>query len=103
MESTLAPTSKRTETPPRLVFPCSWFPEDGIGGKCPEDVATLHVEIPIGAGDENPTWSISLEAAVDELIWHNTEFGNDVRGGACVKLAARLRELADKLETAVAR
>lgn len=80
--------------PPELWFPCGWITNDGVGGKCPDDLATLYVTLSLGANiDENVCWSISLEDVVDDLIELS---GNE--DGICSKVAARLRELANKLD-----
>jgi hypothetical protein len=95
--------------PPSLDFPINWAigkrPSDGRGGPPPSDPVTLYVDLPLGAGEENAcSYSCSLEAVVDDLIdGHKNHIGKidnieaiEIMG----KIAARLRELAAKLDDA---
>jgi len=86
------------DRPPKLFFPFSFRDGDGFGGKCPDDFATVYVSLPLGAtSDECVCWSISLEAAVDDMLQtSNPDAPFD-------KIAARLRELADKLQWGINR
>ena len=93
------------ETPPSLSLPFGWTDSDGIGGNCPDDPATLYLGLPLGETDDCVYWSISLERVIDDLIGliesgdiHKVE--GEVGHAKCFKIAARLRELADKLENA---
>lgn len=95
------------EDPPYIYFPIEWGDNDGINGPRIIDPATLYVSMPLGATEEHVIWSVSLESAVDSLIEIN-EAGRDgplreEGSEAATKLAARLRELATKLDDAVKR
>jgi len=78
--------------PPHLWFAAMWGDRDGVGGKCPDDVTTLYLGLPLGCGEDKVCWSISLGALVDDMI----DLGGTTNTYS--NLAARLRELADKLE-----
>jgi hypothetical protein len=88
--------------PPDLEFAAGWN-SDFEG-----DPATMHVQLPLGANeDDGPTYALSLEASVDDVIFsHQTSKTGKVEGPEgqqiCRSIAARLRELAAKLETACA-
>ena len=85
------------EYPPHLWFPVMWCDGDGVGGKCPDDAATLYLGLHLGASDNSVCWSISLEDIVDDMIEDSTPVDDPK---PFIKLAARLRELADKLDKA---
>ena len=98
--------------PPTLSFPFEWSSEgaiagggDGRGGPAPTDPCMIYVDLPLGKDDAACSFACSLEGAVDSVIdlYHSYpatrkvhEEGHEV----CLKIAARLRELAAKLEQA---
>jgi hypothetical protein len=92
------------ERPPELNLPCTWWPDsDGVGGKCPDDPATLYLGLPLGeTEDDYVYWALSLESVVDDLIdsivTPTTEMVDGDSRVICNKLATRLREIADKLD-----
>jgi len=94
------------ETPPQLELPIAWGPDDdGCNGPCPTDPVMLYVSLPLGrTQDENVNFACSLEGAIDRLIeLHENPDGNVFNPGSqeiCGQVAARLRELADKLDKA---
>lgn len=95
------------EHPPQLDFPVMWGPDsDGWGGKCPDDPVTLYVSLPLGEEEDDCViYACSLEGAVDDLIdghiTPSTGKITDDEGQVIMrKVAARLRELADKLDNA---
>jgi hypothetical protein len=103
------------DDPPSLYFPFKYGigedPNDGLNGPPVADPATVYVSVPLGAhSDERCYYGISLEAAVDDIIESHVSWRDGHRGkihGAeeqamCRKIAARLRELAAKLEDACA-
>ena len=95
------------ETPPTLSLPFAWGHDDGLGGKRVEDPATLHMGLALGEDtDEHVYWEISLEKCIDDLIWLNASGDIGKCEGdsrvICNTLAARLRELATKLDDACA-
>jgi hypothetical protein len=88
--------------PPTLSFPALWGDGDGSGGPPPTDPAELRVGIGLGLSDDHCEYSLSLEAAVDDVIdYYVTSTGKAIEEGAevCSKIAVRLRELAAKLES----
>lgn len=98
-----------TADPPKLSFPQEWGrDDDGRGGKPPDDPATLYVDLPLGATeDDHCSWACSLEEAVDSVIelHERLESGKifDEEGHAiALAIAKRLHELAKKLEDACA-
>ena len=98
------------EYPPYLHFPFMWAvgepAGDGSGGLPVSDPAMLYVGLPLAAGgDDWCQYACSLEGAVNGLIdtCANPQTGKieDAEGREiCIKVAARLRELADKLDAA---
>jgi hypothetical protein len=93
------------ENPPRISFPFEWgFESDGNGGPGVVDPATVYVELTLSPSDDACCYSVSLKAVVDELIEDHRAGGDgplDDEGKAVVtKLAGRLRELADRLDSA---
>jgi hypothetical protein len=101
-----------SRAPPRLSLPIQWAwgdeeSQDGFGGPAPSDPAMLYVTLPLGPDEEGVNYACSLEVAVDDLIDlhedRETEKIMDADGcGIAGKVAARLRELADKLDAACA-
>jgi hypothetical protein len=93
--------------PPTIDLPFMWRDGDGLGGKCPDDPAMLYVCLPLGADvDSSPYWAISLESVVDDFIdgivsRDTLKIEGDEKETAHL-LAARLRELAQKLDDACA-
>jgi hypothetical protein len=94
------------ENPPRIELAFGWSDIPDPKEK-PVDPATLDILLPLGKdGDENPTYRISLEAAVDFVLMIQSEGGHgeivsDREGqDTCRAIAKRLRELADKLDAA---
>jgi hypothetical protein len=96
------------ENPPELSFGRDWGidGEDGYGGPQPSDAATVYVGLPLGPEDNYVVYSLSLEAAVDEVLeLHFQPLDSTISEHgqlACRAIAARLRELAAKLEGACA-
>jgi hypothetical protein len=105
------------DQPPDIHLPITWdFGEaenrnDGHGGDIPNDPLMLYVSLPLGADDGNGNeviYGLSLEAVVDELIdGHTAGDSNKIvddeeQRSILVRVAARLRELADKIDTALA-
>lgn len=99
------------KTPPSMFLPWMWGPDsDGLKGEGVDDPITMYVCVPLGAysDDEGVTFSISLEALIDDYI------DGESNGPECVKMyeaesikkaqavIRRLREVADKLEKACA-
>jgi hypothetical protein len=84
------------KNPPHAWFPCAWCRnnEDGVGGKCPDDLATLYFGVPLGPTEDEVCWSISLEKVIAEFIEVSDQ--RHVYTG----LAGRLRELAKMLDDA---
>ncbi len=96
--------------PPRLDFPIAWdfgeHPSDGRSGPPPSDPAMLYLELPFAnSDDESVCFSVSLEDVIDDLIdgsmSHVSKKVEDAKAQIiCARLAARLRELANKLDNA---
>lgn len=91
------------EDPPHLCFPTLWATEDGkgsdgIGGPPPEDPATLYLTLPLaGEQFEGPVYQISLEEVVNDMIEDKL---SGIWAVPARKIASRLRELADKIDSA---
>lgn len=101
------------EEPPFVTLPFLWAsgpkPSDGYGGPAPTDPLMLYVSLPLADDAEtiDPCcFALPLEAAIDDVIdgfenpsTHRVEEeeGREV----CLKIAARLRALADKLDAAI--
>jgi hypothetical protein len=81
------------EDPPHLWFAAMWGDQDGVGGKSPDDVTTLYLGLNLGAGEDSVCWSVSLEELINDTIKDGF-----INPDTPKKLAARLRELADKLD-----
>jgi len=67
------------------------------------DPVMLHVDLPLGPTENPCTWEVSLETVIDHFIDTEVATGGvdvDVAQGIGRKIAARLRELADKLDAA---
>lgn len=96
------------EDPPILHLPFMWSDRsDGMGGPKVDDPAMLHLNIQLGAGEDGVTYACSLEDVVDDmindLVNRGTKKVEDTEGQEiCVRIAIRLRELADKLNAACA-
>jgi hypothetical protein len=98
------------ENPPRLDFPVGWDfgddPSDGRSGPPPSDPVTLYLDLPFAESvDERVRYSCSLEDVVDDLIeghvgWSSGKIEDEDGRRICARVAARLRELADKLDSA---
>jgi hypothetical protein len=89
------------DDPPKLTLPFGWRRSDGRGGPCPDDPVTLHVNLQLGSDEEGVTYACSLEGAVDDVIELYEIDGkiDDPKGReTCAMVAARLRELANKLD-----
>lgn len=94
------------EEPPYAELPYVWWPEDdGSNNAAVADPVMLYVHLPSVDLGEGPTYALSLEAIVDyyiescvndDLIREPPEIEKAKR------LAARLRQLANKLEQACA-
>lgn len=93
--------------PPCMSFPYMWWPDsDGIGGSAVSDPATLYVGLPLTESFDDPIYfEILLADVVEDLIERlmspvsgkvKTEKGQTI----CRQVAARLRELADRLDAA---
>ena len=86
------------KNPPHAWFPCAWCRnnEDGVGGKCPDDLAiTLYFGVPLGpTEDEGFAGQFPLEKVIAEFIEVSDQ--RHVYTG----LAVRLRELAKMLDDA---
>jgi hypothetical protein len=97
------------ESPPYLMFPMMWAfgdaPGDGYGGPAPSDPAMLYLGLPLAEMDGGAcVYACSLEGVVDDLITalmnQETKKIEDADAiSICAKIAARLRELANKLDT----
>jgi hypothetical protein len=95
------------KNPPYLDFPILWEScdaGDGRHGPSPSDPVTLYLDLPLGQFDgNNVCYSCSLEDVVDDLIDSLVVASGRVEDAKsraiCAKVAARLRELADKLDT----
>jgi hypothetical protein len=94
------------ESPPYLHFPFAWSTGDGCGGPAVSDPATLYVGLPLAEqGGDWCQYACSLEGAVngliDLLVSPETGKIEDVESiERCSKVAARLRELAGKIDAA---
>jgi hypothetical protein len=96
------------ETPPRATLPFMWAKEvdddeggDGVGGPQVADPLTIYVDLPLAHASDVPcVFSIRLEDMIDDLIGaicthpHGTILCREIPD----KIAARLRELAQKLD-----
>lgn len=89
--------------PPVLSLPVHWENgEDGWGGKQPKDPATIYLMLPLNKDDEySCRWSLSLSDLIQYEFFWETIYDNEpyVANEGAKKLAKRLRELADELET----
>jgi hypothetical protein len=96
-EATHVPHTPAVDMLPDVIevwFAYMWAPaEDGCGGPAVTDPAMLYVGLPRHDGGNATQFSVSLEAAVDDLI----DMGPD-DDSVIPAVAARLRELAEKLE-----
>lgn len=109
---TYALRAKFADNPPDISFPIQWNfgdrREDGRGGPAPNDPVMLYVSLPLGGDDtkgNNVTFACSLEGVVDDLLdGAASPVSSKVEDGEqrdiCARVAARLRELADKLDDA---
>lgn len=83
------------DDPVDVWFPCLWGDSDGVGGPPISDMAMLYVQLPGDYGGDSAQYAVSLEALVDEVIAEAPDTA------ICRGLAARLRELATKLDASV--
>jgi hypothetical protein len=94
------------QNPPSLSVPSGWGDHDGMGGPRPDDPLTIHVNLQLANHDDGVTYACSLEAAIDDVIELQSYDGVKVEDEdgrqVCARIAARLRELADKLDAACA-
>jgi hypothetical protein len=107
--TTAALRERFEENPPSLSLPSGWAHGDGMGGPRPDDPLTIHVTLQLANHDDGVTYACSLEAAIDDVIELQSYEGvggvkvEDEEGRqVCARIAARLRELADKLDAACA-
>ena len=90
---------------PDPFLPWSWSKDDGIGGPCPDDPLTIYVRLPLGATDEHPTWSFSLNDCIDEIIeLHEGAEPGKIPDAPANVIAVRdaLRAAAQRLDDAMA-
>jgi len=108
------------DDPPRLTLPVMWDfdltlddgtickAEDGWGGPPVHDPLTLYLHLPLSAEEEGVVFTCTLEEVIVDLIdsslpGNSTDGKVDVTARAiCQRIAARLRELAERLEQACA-
>ena len=87
------------EDPPKLSLPFPWSPDDP---DLQPDPLTLYVELPLGKDDSSDViYSCALEVVIDDMIEEIEDLEEEVgreKWDCCAKIAARLRELADKLD-----
>ena len=95
------------ESPPDITFPFHWSDhnDDGYNGPAVSDPVMIYVGFPLGPNEEPCVYAASLEEVVDDTIEGKmnpqTKIVEDLAGQEiCRKIAARLRELAVKLEKA---
>jgi hypothetical protein len=100
------------EEPPRLYLPFEWVfaASDGHRGPAVTDPLTIYCKLPFGAwaDGEGPLWSCSLEDLIDRVIEggmnpdSDPPVIDDPDAIAIVeRMAARLRELAQKLDASI--
>ena len=93
--------------PPSLDFAFQYSPKsDGRCGPAVTDPVMMYVDLPLSGQDgNNNSWAVSLEECVDSVIEYychgetkkiESENGRRI----CTAIAARLRELAQKLDAA---
>jgi hypothetical protein len=89
--------------PPEISFPFVYRVSggDGRGGAAVKDPAMVYVELPLGSDKyEMCCFACSLEGAVDDALEYLRDHPDkeDKARDVCQKIAARLHELAVKLE-----
>jgi hypothetical protein len=96
------------ETPPSATLPFMWAKVDdddeegdGVGGPQVADPLTIYVDLPLAhASDVSCVFSITLEDMIDDLISFLCTYSTVTIDDRTIpdKVAARLRELAQKLD-----
>ena len=101
------------DSPPRMGLPFEWSSpkqwrlkaSDGRKGPAVTDPVMLYVDLPLCETDDAfVSYSLSLEDCIDDVIELQTSWDDDddkTEGRRiCGELAARLRQLADKIDDA---
>ena len=103
MQETLENAVKQAKV--KAYFPIEWDggeePSDGVGGKPPAEATTIYVGLPFEE-IETPYWSVSLSEMIDDFISFLSESESGDVSPAAVKLRDGLRELADRIDKAIA-
>jgi hypothetical protein len=92
------------EEPPYMSLPIVWTAEDGHGGSAVSDAAMLYISIPsVGKDGRPPFWKVSLEDVVRDQFETDHRYAHDEEfSAAAARFSARLREIADMLDAAMA-
>ncbi len=94
-------TVQLRETPPDAYMPVLWSGSDGLGGRGVDDPGTIYFGIPLTPHDfEYIHYSITLTELIDDVIEFD-DYHDDERATSLIKLAAHLREQADRLDAAL--